>query len=370
MVDRLAANRPTEAVLFAGSRGMGKTVLLRECQRIARASGWFTSFEEVDPSLPLRQVMALNARDVLLDMSATKRFGDRMKRALGVLKAFTSVGVLGVNISFDAELLPGTADTGVFKRDLLALFEEGRVAASDSSGVVFFLDELHTLSGHEEMDVLDAVLHGVMQQGLPISAVGAGVYGGPGYEDLDDPPAISTYAGRLYRVVRLRPLTDEAASEALLAPAREKAVNYDPDALRLAVDFAGGLPWFIQLVGDAAWEQAACSPIGVTDITGAIEMSRQRLRAEFFPRLLGNLDGATRDVLRTFASRPGAEVSLKKLTKAMTDMSYDDVYEAIRTLVRRDIVARTDGESYALAIPQLCEYLVESGRSWAGPGDA
>ncbi len=341
---------------------MGKTVLLRECERMARASGWFTSFEEVDPSLPLRQVMALNARDVLLDMSATKRFGERLKRALGVLKAFTSVGAFGVNVSFDAELLPGTADTGVFRRDLLALFEElGKVAASDSSGVVFFLDELHTLGGHEEMGVLDAVLHGVMQRGLPVSAVGAGVYGGPGYEDSDDPPAISTYAGRLYRIVRLRPLTDEAASEALALPAREKAVTYNPDALRLAVGFAGGLPWFIQLIGDAAWEQAAGSPIGVEDVNRAIDISRKRLRAEFFPRLLGNLGETTRHVLRAFADPPSTEVSLEQ-AKATTGLSYEDVYEAFRVLVRRDIVARGDGESYALAIPQLREYLVESER--------
>jgi hypothetical protein len=363
MLDRLAAGRSAEPVIFAGSRGMGKTVLLRECERLARAAGWFTSFEEVDPSLPLRQVMALNARDVLLDMSATKRFGDRLRRALGVLKAFTSVGVLGVNISFDAELLPGTADTGIFRRDLLALFEElGSVAASDSSGVVFFLDELHTLGHSEETDMLNAVLHGVIQKGCPISAVGAGVFAGPTYRDPDDSSAPSTYAGRMYRVVRLRPLTDEAASEALAAPARGKAVDYEADALQLGVRFAEGLPWFLQLIGDAAWEHATCSPIGVEDMNRAIETSRERLRAEFFPRLLGGLGEKARAALDTFTDDPGSErVSFSQI-RARTALSFDDASEACDTLVRRDILAR-DYEYFVLSVPHLREYLVETRHS-------
>lgn len=106
LIDRLQTGRSTEAVLFAGARAMGKTVLLRECQRRARSAGWFTTFEEVDPSVPLRQVMALNARDVLFEMSASRRYGDRIKRALGVLKAFTSIGILGVTLKIDAEPMP------------------------------------------------------------------------------------------------------------------------------------------------------------------------------------------------------------------------------------------------------------------------
>src|SRR5689334_4421908 len=102
LLDRLARGRPAEAMLFAGSRGMGKTVLLRECNRRARAAGWFTSFEEVDPQLALRDMIALNARDVLYEMRASKRYGDRIKRALGVLRAFTSIGVLGVKLTIDS----------------------------------------------------------------------------------------------------------------------------------------------------------------------------------------------------------------------------------------------------------------------------
>jgi hypothetical protein len=50
-------------------------------------------------------------------MSASRRYGDKIKRAFGVLKAFTSIGILGVTLKIDAELIPGTADSGIFKRD-------------------------------------------------------------------------------------------------------------------------------------------------------------------------------------------------------------------------------------------------------------
>jgi hypothetical protein len=361
LIDRLSLGRSAEAVLFAGSRGMGKTVLLRECERRAKAAGWFTTFEEVDSDLPLRQVMALNARDVLYEMSATKRFGDRVKRALGVLKAFTSIGVLGVTLKIDAELIPGTADTGIFKRDLLALFRElGELAASGDSGVVFMLDELQTISGSEEMAVLDAVIHGMAQDALPVTAVGAGVFSGPGYSDPNDPLGVSTYAGRLYRILRLGRLDDESAARALAEPARAGGVSFDATALEAAIDFASGSPYFLQLIGEQSWEQADAPTIVPGDVHGAVARVQERLDVEFYPRILRGIDAPARDALRTFAELGGVAVTRQQFLERSA-APWHESHDAVGRLMHRGIVDVAGSRIYSISTPGMIDFLHRSG---------
>lgn len=361
LIDRLAVGRSAEAVLFAGSRGMGKTVLLRECERRAKSAGWFTTFEEVDPDLPLRQVMAFNARDVLYEMRASRRYGERIKRALGVLKAFTSVGILGVTFNIDADLIPGTADSGVFRRDLLELFRElGRVAASDGSGVVFLLDELHTLRGTEEMAVLDAVIHGMAQDALPVTAVGAGVFSGPGYRDPSEPSGVSTYAGRLYRVLRLYRLDAESSAKALVEPARALGVTFEADALHAGVEFGNGSPYFLQLIGEQAWEEASGPSIRRDDMMRAVVHVNDRLDSEFYPRMLRGLEPAARDALLLFAELGGRAVMREQFV-ATSGVSWSELQDPVDMLMARGIVDVAGSRIYSISTPGMIDHLHRSG---------
>ncbi len=359
LLDRLGSGRSAEALLFAGSRGMGKTVLLRDCERSAQAAGWFTSFEEVDARLPLRQVMALCARDVLLEMRATTRFEQRMKNAFGVLRSF-SIGVLGVSLGIDVEPVAGAADSGILKRDLLALFREiGEAAASDGAGVVFFLDELHVLRGGEEMEALDAVIHGLAQARLPVTTVGAGVFAGPGFSDANDPRSPSSYAGRLYRVVRLRPLPADQAARALTEPAEAVGISWDGDAVALAVEFAEGLPYLLQMLGEEAWAAAAKPPIDVAAMRVAIAAVTERIDAEFYPRLLGGLPPAALALIAALAAGPASVSTLAQRAR----LEAGEARWALRELVRRDVAGvAVDGEStYGLTTRGIAAHMRRGG---------
>ena len=78
----------------------------------------------------------------------TKRMGAGVRRALGVLRAFTLAmdqsGQWRFNI--DVEAFNGIADSGDAETDIVELLAEvGTVAAEQGSGVALFLDELQFL---------------------------------------------------------------------------------------------------------------------------------------------------------------------------------------------------------------------------------
>src|SRR5580698_4616416 len=88
-LQRLRLGRDGRSEMLTGLRGVGKTVLLNEFEQLADARGYFHEHIEVNENgdLPVRLASAF--RRVLLAMDARRRIGERVRRALGVLKAFS-----------------------------------------------------------------------------------------------------------------------------------------------------------------------------------------------------------------------------------------------------------------------------------------
>jgi hypothetical protein len=87
---RLGQGRHARSMLLDGFRGVGKTVLLREFNHVAREQGWITSgVVECDEDEDLRHVIAKLCHRALREISKRRLAGERLKRALGVLRAFT-----------------------------------------------------------------------------------------------------------------------------------------------------------------------------------------------------------------------------------------------------------------------------------------
>lgn len=333
---------------------MGKTALLREFDSRAIEAGWFTTFEELSSKDEFSKIIALVARHLLLEMSASRRFGDRLKRAASVLKAFSVAFAPGLRLEFDVEPATGTADSGVLRRDVAELFVElGEVAQSAGSGALIIFDELHTRRKDGGLDLLDLALHQVAQRGLPVTMVGAGLFPGAwvdSEESDQSEPEISTYAGRMYRLLRLRLLSLDDAIAALVAPAEEQGVTYEAGAARAAATFVGGHPWFLHLIGEAAWETAtARNVIKTADVEEACRLTKARLRADFFPQLLRGLPKLATSVLARLSSF--GPQSIGQLHTRLTE-DPNELWDAVRLLLDREIVevVRSPGGHGGLSI--------------------
>jgi AAA ATPase domain len=92
---RLERGRSGTGPLITGPRGSGKTVLLNTLAARARTRGWYVGRSEVIPTAPLSALIALIAHEALREMTRGNLVTEGVRRALGVLKAFTSVSAMG-----------------------------------------------------------------------------------------------------------------------------------------------------------------------------------------------------------------------------------------------------------------------------------
>lgn len=280
LLKRLAAGRSAKSLIVTGLRGVGKTVLLGKFEEIAAAASWRTATHEVTPETDIRPLMARLARSALYEISPPARWGAKAKRAAGVLKSFTLTFTPegGVSVSLSgADQVPGKADSGDLDADLTDLLVELADAAADhGTGVVFLFDEVQFFD-KLSLTALIVALHRVVQKDLPLTFVGAGLPQLPALAG-----AARSYAERLFDYPTIGSLTKDAAATALVEPATELGVDFEPDAVDRALDFTEGYPYFIQEVGSVVWDIADASPIRRREVDAAIPLVEKRLDESFF----------------------------------------------------------------------------------------
>ncbi len=299
-IERLQVGRFARSVILTGLRGVGKTVLLQQCRNLSDCRGWVCQPLEASDGLRFPQTMAELVRKVILRLSPTQDFAERVRRALGVLKSFQ----IRWNLPVDGDLtvgldpVPGWADSGLLDEDLGGLFTEvARIARARERGVLITLDEVQYLK-REDLSALTVGLHQVNQQQLPILVVAAG---------LPSVPALvgeaRSYAERLFEFRSINSLGANDARAALVEPADEEGVVWQPEALDRVVGETRGYPYFLQEFGKQSWDRAK-GPDTITagDVDAAILIAIDELDTGFFRTRTGKITDAERDYLIAMAS--------------------------------------------------------------------
>ena len=130
---------PQRSLMLYGLRGVGKTVLLNEMERIAESEGYVTEHLEMSENDCFRRVIAKSSRKMLLRVSTLENIKDKFKNALGVLKAFTLAMPDGPELKIDVDAIAGVADSGDLDTDLIDLLVAVGEAASESKKPICFL---------------------------------------------------------------------------------------------------------------------------------------------------------------------------------------------------------------------------------------
>src|SRR5262249_50034746 len=156
-------------MLLTGLRGVGKTVLLNEIERMARAAEYRTILIEAHEDKPLGPLIAPYLRTLLYDLDRIAGVGDTVKRGLRVLRSFLGglkVTYSDVTIALDIDPEQGTADSGDLEIDLPNLFVAIAEAAQDrKSAVAVFIDEIQYFN-QKELGALIRAMHRIQQRQL------------------------------------------------------------------------------------------------------------------------------------------------------------------------------------------------------------
>lgn len=344
----------SDDLIYTGIRGVGKTAMLTAYSKTAAAQGFeIISHQAVVGRSGLVQAMLARAqRRIDEGAGAWQRAKRAFERVAGA-----SIGVAGISASLNmqgAVRERPPVDPETLAAALAALADEVR-HDNPTGGVLITVDEMQVASA-EDLPLLAATLHR-LNVDHPFAAV---AFAGSG---LPHVPVVLrefgvTHPDRLFRIENLPPtLSTEDAMYAIVEPARQAGVMWQPEAAAMIVTASNGYPAHLQLFADAAWV-AADGPNVITtaDVSVGIATAGSRLAVQSFQPRMDELSGRQLEYLTALALCGGDTTSqavARTLGRAHKELSW----------VRDDLLRAGDIHSpgwgrVAMSMPQFGPYLL------------
>lgn len=299
LLGRVKQGKPEKSMLLTGLRGVGKTVLLNEIERMAKTEGYRTIFIEAHEDKRLGPLISPYLRTVLYDLDRTAGAGDKVKRGLAVLRSFVGslkveVGEFTLGLDIDPE--KGAADSGDLEIDLPNLFVAvAEAAAERKCAVALLIDEIQYFN-QKELGALIMAMHKVQQRQLPLVLLGAGLPILPGLAGES-----KSYAERLFSFPDVGALSEGDAAKALREPAQAAGVIFEAPALAEVFRLTKGYPYFLQEWGYQSWNLVQASPITLPTVQNATAKVIPRLDQNFFRVRFDRLTPSEKNFLRAIA---------------------------------------------------------------------
>ncbi len=299
LLGRVLQGRSEKSLLLVGLRGVGKTVLLNEIERITKTDGYHTITLEAHEDKSLAALLTPHLRRLLFELDRMAGLNAKVRRGLGVLKSFISgVKVKAGDIEFGLDIEPerGTADSGDLEVDLSNLFiAVAEAAQARGTAIALLIDEIQYLS-EKELSALIMAMHKMQQRQLPLVLLGAGL---PILTRLAGES--KSYAERLFEFPVIGPLSSFDAIKALQGPVMRAGVKFSSDAIAEIIRVTQGYPYFIQEWGYQSWNHAQRSPISLADVQKATKTVIKRLDENFFRVRFDRLTPREKMYLRAMA---------------------------------------------------------------------
>lgn len=351
---RVRARRPEKSLLMTGLRGVGKTVLLNEMERMAQAEGYRTILVEAHENKSLAVLLVPHLRRLLFDLDRIAGAGNKVRRGIAVLKSF--IGGIRVNIGdvefgLDIEPERGAADSGDLEVDLPNLFTAVAEAAEERGvAVAILIDEIQYFSS-PELSALIMAMHKMQQRQLPLVLIGAGLPILPGLAGES-----KSYAERLFNFPDIGPLPEPDTAKALKDPIEEAGEAIEQDALHEVFLLTKGYPYFLQEWGYQAWNHAAASPISLRDVRETTELVIRRLDENFFRVRFDRLTPREKQYLRAMAELGPGPYRTADIADTM-EVKITTLGPVRASLIKKGMVYSPSHGDMAFTVPLFDEFM-------------
>ena len=354
LLGRVKQKRPEKSILLTGLRGVGKTVLLNEMERLAQADGYRTILIEVHENKSLGVLLAPHLRRLLYELDRLAGAGDKVRRGLAVLKSFIGaikVKVDDVEFGLDVDPEKGAADSGDLEIDLPSLFTAvAEAAAERGSCVAILIDEIQYLK-KKELSALIMAMHRMQQRQLPLVLLGAGLPILPGLAGES-----KSYAERLFSFPDIGALSETDTAKALQDPVMEYQVAFEQEALQEIFRLTQGYPYFLQEWGYQAWNRAETSPIALTVVQNASETVIHRLDENFFRVRFDRLTLGEKRFLRTMAHLGPGPQRTSDIAELMS-IRISSLGPTRANLIKKGMIYSPSHGNMAFTVPLFDEFM-------------
>ena len=357
LLGRIKEKRSEKSLLLTGLRGVGKTVLLNEIERMAIDRGYRTIAIEAHEEKRLGPLLAAHLQRLLFDLDRLAGATDNVNRAFRVLRSFFSglkVTTGDFTIGLDVEAERGSADSGDIEIDLPNLMISiGEAAADRNAALAILVDEIQYFEP-TELGALIMAMHRMQQRQLPVVLVGAG---------LPILPALAgdskSYAERLFNFPDIGALSQDDAGKALREPAHAVGVQFDASALAEVFRLTRGYPYFVQEWGYQSWNHAAQSPITVDTVRSATPMVIQRLDANFFRVRYDRLTSSEKNFLRAMASLGSGPQRTATIADSLS-VKISTLGPVRAKLIRKGMIYSPAHGEMAFTVPLFDEFMIRA----------
>ena len=338
--------------MLLGLRGTGKTVLLNEIGKIARAEGLLASKVESPENETLARLLYPEMRKVMRALSTTEAAKQTANAGLRALKGFASIfkiDIAGIEISVDAE--PGVADSGDLQYDLPDLFRViGQAAQAADRGWLLLIDEVQYLS-QKDLAALIVAIHQTAQEGLPVLLIGAGL---PQVARLAGDA--KSYAERLFLYPNVGPLSPEDAALAVEKPLTQEGAHIEPAALDMIITRTCGYPFFLQEWAYTAWNDAQGTLITSNDVTQAYTETLATLDAGFFRVRTDRLTKTELQFVRAMANLGDGPYAVTDIVAAL-GRTQSSIAPMRASIINKGVIYSTDHGYLDFTVPLFAQYI-------------
>jgi hypothetical protein len=356
----------TQNVILTGLRGVGKTVLLETVKPIAMEAGWLWAGADMSESASVTEDnLALRILTDIAPVTAALAIAEKKHLPPGFLSVEETMrqpldfGLL--NAIYRQE--PGLVSDKL-KSVLTFVWT---MLSGTTKGIVFAYDEAQNLADHAAksqypLALLLEVFQSLQRKGIPFLLVLTGL-------PTLLPKLIEsrTYSERMFHVISLKQLDEQASREAIMKPIEDAQcpVRFTEEVVETICRLSGGYPYFIQFICKEIydiWVAKAVSGREVSDVP--ITDIVMKLDNDFFQGRWARVTDRQKELLKAIVALPTCddEFTVQEIVGASRMLlekafSGSHVTQMMSSLSNQGLVFKNRHGKYSLAVPLLAAFI-------------